>query len=185
MTELQKILKNKLKDLPHKPGVYKYLNAKGEVIYVGKAKDLRNRVLQYFGHDTRDQIPFLMAEAVDLDVVVVNSELEALFLENTLIKQYMPEYNIMLRDDKNYAFIKIDYSTEIPGITYARKVEGEPKSKYFGPYSSTRKIKQTLDFVRKIFPYCANKEIGKRPCFYYYLHRCPGICIGAITMKEY
>jgi excinuclease ABC subunit C len=185
MKALQNKLKTKLKELPHKPGVYKYLNKDGEVIYVGKAKDLRNRVMQYFGtQDTRAQLPFLMAEAVDLDFIVVNSELEALFLENTLIKQYLPEYNIMLRDDKNYAFIKIDYSTQIPTIGYARKIEKD-KAKYFGPYSSTKKIKQTLDFIRKIFPYCANKEIGKRPCFYYYLHRCPGICVGAITMEEY
>lgn len=178
-------LKDKLKDIPHKPGVYKFLNKDGEVLYVGKAKDLAKRVPQYFGHDTRVQLPFLMAEATDLDYVVVNSELESLFLENTLIKQYMPPYNIMLRDDKNYAFIKIDYSTQIPQITYVRKVENDKNSKYFGPYSSTKKIRQTLDFVRRVFPYCANKEIGKRPCFYYYLHRCPGICVGAISLEEY
>lgn len=178
-------LKDKLKDIPHKPGVYKFLDKDGAVLYVGKAKDLAKRVPQYFGHDTRVQLPFLMAEAADLDYVVVNSELESLFLENTLIKEYLPPYNIKLRDDKNYAFIKIDYSTEIPQITYARKVESDKNSKYFGPYSSTKKIKTTLDFVRRVFPYCANKEIGKRPCFYYYLHRCPGICIGAITLKEY
>ncbi len=178
-------LKDKLKDIPHKPGVYKFLNKDGEVLYVGKAKDLRSRVSQYFGADTRVQLPFLMAEAADLDYVVVNSELESLFLENTLIKEYMPPYNIKLRDDKNYAFIKIDYSTEIPQITYARKVDEDKKSKFFGPYSSTKKIKTTLDFVRRVFPYCANKEIGKRPCFYYYLHRCPGICVGQITLAEY
>jgi excinuclease ABC subunit C len=180
-------LKEKLKELPHRPGVYKFLNKDQEVIYVGKAKDLRSRVMQYFGTgDTRVQLPFLMADAVDLDFVVVNSELESLFLENTLIKEYLPQYNIQLRDDKNYAFIKIDHSTEIPQITYARKIEDDKKtSKYFGPYSSTRKIKQTLDFIRRIFPYCSNKEIGKRPCFYYFLHRCPGVCVGAITLKEY
>ncbi len=191
MTEL----KDKVKEIPHKPGVYKFLGKEGAVLYVGKAKDLRSRVVQYFGkHDNRAQLPFLMAEAVDLEYIVVNSELESLFLENTIIKQYMPPYNIMLRDDKNYAFIKIDYSTEIPQITYARKIftdssEGPGRStkkdKYFGPYSSTAKIRKTLDFIRKVFPYCANKEIGKRPCFYYYLHRCPGICVGAITMQEY
>lgn len=187
MSAINPKLKSKLKELPHKPGVYKYLNKDGEVIYVGKAKDLRNRIMQYFsGQDTRTQLPFLMAEATDLDFIVVSSELEALFLENTLIKQYMPEYNIMLRDDKNYAFIKIDYTTSIPTIGYARKIENNSKeAKYFGPYSSTKKIKQTLDFVRKIFPYCANKEIGKRPCFYYYLHRCPGVCIGTISLQEY
>jgi excinuclease ABC subunit C len=191
------MLKDKVKDIPHKPGVYKYLNKAGKVIYVGKAKDLRARVAQYFGHgDKRVQLPYLLAEAADIEYIVVNSELESLFLENTLIKQYMPKYNIMLRDDKNYAFIKIDYATEIPQITYARKIDdtsgpaASSKSsagadRYFGPYSSTAKIRKTLDFVRRVFPYCANKEVGKRPCFYYYLHRCPGICIGAITMAEY
>lgn len=182
------MLEDKVKDIPHKPGVYKFLSKDGTVLYVGKAKDLRSRVSQYFsGHDTRAQLPFLMAEAVDFDYIVVNSELESLFLENTLIKQYMPIYNIKLRDDKNYAFIKIDYSTEIPQITYARKIDSasSKQDKYFGPYSSTAKIRQTLDFVRRVFPYCANKEIGTRPCFYYYLHRCPGICVGAISMKEY
>ncbi len=184
-------LKDKLKDIPHKPGVYKYLDKNGVVLYVGKAKDLRSRVSQYFGtSDNRAQLPFLLAEAVDIEYIVVNSELESLFLENTLIKEYLPAYNIKLRDDKNYAFIKIDYSTEIPSITYARKIEEDkipdsPQTKYFGPYSSTAKIRQTLDFVRRVFPYCANKEIGKRPCFYYYLHRCPGVCIGVISLKDY
>ncbi len=180
-------LRAKIVDIPHKPGVYKFLDKNKRVIYVGKAKDLRRRVAQYFGPgDGRPQLPYLMAAAADLDYTVVNSELESLFLENTLIKEYMPEYNIMLRDDKNYAFIKIDYSTEIPQITYSRKVENDTRAaKYFGPYSSTRKIRDTLDFVRRIFPYCANKEIGKRPCFYYFLHRCPGVCIGAISLEEY
>lgn len=185
------MLKDKVKDIPHKPGVYKYLDKDGVVLYVGKAKDLRSRVAQYFGNsDTRAQLPFLLAEAVDIEYIVVNSELESLFLENTLIKEYMPAYNIKLRDDKNYAFIKIDYSTEIPSITYARKINQDkipdaPQTKYFGPYSSTAKIRQTLDFVRRVFPYCANKEVGKRPCFYYYLHRCPGVCTGVISLKDY
>jgi excinuclease ABC subunit C len=180
-------LKDKIKDIPRKPGVYKFLDKDKQVIYVGKAKDLRSRVAQYFGtHDSRPQLPFLMAEAVDVDYTVVNSELESLFLENTVIKQYLPQYNIMLRDDKNYAFIKIDYATQIPQITYARKIEDDQKTAtYFGPYSSTKKIRDTLDFVRKIFPYCANKQISDRPCFYYFLHRCPGICIGAVTLEEY
>lgn len=177
-------LKKKLADIPTKPGVYEFKNKAGKVIYVGKAKNLKSRVSQYFGHDTRIQIPFLIADAADIAYTVVESELEALFLENTLIKQYLPQYNIKLRDDKNYAFIKIDYTTPIPQITYARKVEKD-KAKYFGPYSSTYKIRQTLDFARKIFPYCANSEVGKRPCFYYHLHRCPGVCIGQISLEDY
>lgn len=189
-------LKQKVKDFPKEAGVYLFKDKRGEVLYVGKAKNLKVRVSQYFGQDKRPQLPYLVAEAEDVDYIVVGTELESLFLENTLIKQYLPPYNIKLRDDKNYAFIKIDYSTEIPQITYVRKLDSpvsnlEPKTsnlkpdKYFGPYSSTRKIRQTLDFVRRIFPYCANKQAGKRPCFYYYLHRCPGICVGAISMEEY
>lgn len=182
---MMQTLKNSIADFPHKAGCYLFKDHRGDVLYVGKAKDLKKRVSQYFGHDKRPQLPFLMEEARTIDFIVASSELEALFLENTLIKQYLPPYNIKLRDDKNYAFIRINYATEIPQIQYARKIEDEKTSKYFGPYSSALKIKRVLDTVRKIFPYCSNSEIGKRPCFYYYLHRCPGICIGAITPDEY
>ncbi len=192
-------MKEKLKNLPKQPGIYEFLDKNQRVIYVGKAKNLRSRVGQYFGHDDgRPQIPYLMKEAVDFNYTVVNNELESAFLENTLIKQHTPKYNIDLKDDKNYAFITIDYSFEIPQIGYSRKIqdkfEKDPKSeiinhkskiKYFGPYSAAYKIKQTLNLVRKIFPYCANQTIGSRPCFYYYLHRCPGICVGKISGAEY
>lgn len=182
-------LREKLQDVPQKPGVYKFLKADGTVLYVGKAKNLRSRLSQYFGKsDNRPQLPFLMAEATDFDYIVVSNELESLFLENTLIKEYLPQYNIMLRDDKNYAFIKIDHSTDIPQLTYVRKVEPiktGSNDRYFGPYSSTKKIGQTLDLVRRVFHFCANKEVGKRPCFYYFLHRCPGVCIGLMTTEEY
>lgn len=180
-------LKSKIASIPKQPGVYQFLNQDGEVIYVGKAKNLRSRVGQYFsGHDERPQLPFLIQEATDVQYTVVNNELESLFLENNLIKQYLPKYNIQLRDDKNYAFITIDYSTQIPQIGYARKFDSQNKQvKYFGPYSAAYKIRNTLNLVRRIFPFCANKEVSDRPCFYYYLHRCPGVCIGKISLDEY
>src|SRR4029077_16932462 len=104
------------------------LDKNARVIYVGKAKNLKSRVNQYFsGHDDRPQLPYLMAEAVDVNYTVVSNELESAFLENTLIKQYTPKYNIDLKDDKNYAFITIDYSFQIPQISYARKFD--PSSK--------------------------------------------------------
>src|ERR1051326_5951999 len=154
-------LKSKLSNIPPSPGVYQFLDKAGEVIYVGKAKNLKNRVAQYInGHDDRPQLPYLMKEAADVTYTVVNNELESLFLENTLISKYLPRYNIMLRDDKNYAFIKIDYSFEIPQIGYARKFEGQSGVKgqvsnvrYFGPYSAAYKIRNTLNLVRRIFPY--------------------------------
>ena len=215
---------------PHQPGCYLFKDAAGLVLYVGKAKDLRKRVSQYFGQDKRPQLPFLIEDASDIDYIVARSELEALFLENTLIKKHNPKYNIKLKDDKNYAFIAIDYSTQIPQIGYVRKITDandftpfvnpsaswgsrareqgrgyrlqtnskkrkvsllqpqtsnlKPNS-YFGPYSSVKKIRETLDFVRKIFPYCANTEVSGRPCFYYHLHRCPGVCVGAVSLEEY
>ncbi len=203
-------LENKIKDIPKSPGVYKFYNKGGEVIYVGKAKNLKARVNQYFkGHDEREQIPYLMEEATDVDYIVVSSELESLFLESTLIKQYLPKYNIMLRDDKNYAFIKIDYSTQIPQIVIVRKIDDlrrhseesddeesqqkrsftsfrmTPKARYFGPFTAAYKIRSTLNMIRRIFPYCSAQEVSGRPCFYYYLHRCPGVCVGKITLDEY
>ena len=181
-------LKNKISNFPTAPGVYLFKDKAGVVLYVGKAKNLKARVSQYFGtSDNRPQLPFLLADATDIDYIVVNSELESLFLENTLIKEYLPQYNIKLRDDKNYAFITIDSSFEIPKISYARKIDPVQKKliQYFGPYSSTKKIRTTLDFIRRIFPYCSNTEITNRPCFYYFLHRCPGVCIGQISLAEY
>ncbi len=212
-------LKSKILNIPKSPGVYQFLDKNGGVIYVGKAKNLRARVRQYFGDDdSRPQIPFLMAEAADVNYTVVSNELESAFLENTIIKQYRPKYNIDLKDDKNYAFITIDYSTEIPQIGYRRKIEDQPSYqpplnpplargggkgrrtkdsehsdkirrfgsvKYFGPYSAAYKIKNTLNLVRKIFPFCAATKVSSRPCFYFYMHRCPGVCVEKITIGEY
>jgi excinuclease ABC subunit C len=179
-------LKDKLQEVPQRPGVYKFLSNEGVVLYVGKAKNLRSRLSQYFNnHDHRLQLPFLMAEATDFEYIVVRTELESLFLENTLIKEYLPPYNIQLRDDKSYAFIEIDYSQEIPQLSYARKTIKDKNKKYFGPYTSVKKIIHTLDVARKIFQFCSNKQVGKRPCFYYFLHRCPGVCIGQVSLSEY
>lgn len=153
---------------------------------MGKAINLKNRVNQYFrgDGDGRPQIPALMKDVLDFEYIVTDSDVECLLLENTLIKKYMPRYNIKLRDDKNYSFIKIDYSEEIPQIYPTRNTDTK-NARYFGPYSSAARVRETLHILRKIFPYCANKKIGTRPCFYYYLHRCPGVCIGKVSLDEY
>ncbi len=179
-------LKEKLKNIAHKPGVYLFRGVGGEILYIGKAKDLRNRVSQYFHkeHDGRLQIPFLMQNVTDFETIITNNDVECLLLENTLIKKHKPRYNIKLRDDKNYVFIKIDYDTEIPQIYTIRNPDSK-NARYYGPYSSGLKVRETLHILRKVFPYCANKKISNRPCFYYYLHRCPGICIGKISMQDY
>lgn len=201
-------LKSKILNLPQKPGVYRFLDETGAVLYIGKAKNLRARVRQYLaGNDERPQIPFLMEEAADLDYTVVNTELESLYLERTLIQQYHPKYNIELKDDKSYAFIKIDYSTQIPQVIVVRKLDspsgirphlnplpvcrqgrlarrGGEGGDFFGPYTSAKKIRDLIFTVRKIFGLCAAKRTGK-PCFYFHLHRCPGVCGGEMSLGDY
>ena len=218
-------LKSKILNLPVSPGVYQFLDKHSGIIYIGKAKNLRSRVRQYFaGDDERPQIPYLMKEAVDFTYTVVNTELESLYLERTLIQKHHPKYNIELKDDKAYAFIVIDYSTEIPQITITRRpsdtnfklsssakatadlrqisnVKSNPKSKnqiskllpktqhlrpntYFGPYTSAKKIRDLIFMARRTFGLCSAPKVGK-PCFYYHLHRCPGVCAGIISPDEY
>ncbi len=183
--KLDPSIKRKLDSLPRQPGVYMFREAKGRVIYVGKANDLRSRVGQYFtGADERPQIPFMMAKQTGFEFIVASNEVESLLLENNLIKKHHPPFNIALRDDKSYAFIKIDHATQIPQI-YVTRNNAEPNARYFGPYSSSFKVRETLHLVRKIFPYCANSKVTDRPCFYYHLHRCPGVCFGKISLEEY
>ncbi|PIR96015.1 MAG: hypothetical protein COT92_03315 [Candidatus Doudnabacteria bacterium CG10_big_fil_rev_8_21_14_0_10_42_18] len=198
-------LKQKISNLPQKPGVYQFLDKTGRVLYIGKAKNLRARVKQYFGtSDERPQIPYLMKEVAKLDYTIVNTELESLYLERTLIQKHTPKYNIELRDDKNYAFIAIDYSTQIPQITIQRKIQEPitknqtnskskiakttsyklPATSYFGPYTSAKKIRDLIFTARKTFGICSAKKIGI-PCFYFHLHRCPGVCSGVISLSDY
>jgi excinuclease ABC subunit C len=192
-------LYSKIPSLPSSPGVYQFRDLKGGIIYIGKAKNLKARVRQYFtGHDERPQIPFLMREAADLDYTVVPTELESLYLERTLIQKHKPKYNIDLRDDKNYAFIAFDYQTPIPQITITRQITSSPAfrspttnyllpttNNYFGPYSAAYKAREILKTIRYIFPFCSATKVSNKPCFYYHLHRCPGVCVGVISVNEY
>jgi len=200
-------IKSKLKSLPINPGVYLFKNAKREILYVGKAKVLKNRVRSYFtqSHDLAPRTRQLVLNIADLEYIICDTETEALMLENNLIKKHQPRYNIMLRDDKNYQFIKIDYSTQIPQVYTTRKIENNSSrpalykrgganklksyklqaNRYFGPYTSGASVRQTLSLMRYVIPYCANSKIGERPCFYYHLSRCPGVCAGIISLEEY
>lgn len=207
---MQMSLAQKLQALPRKPGVYLFKDRRGEVLYVGKAKNLKNRIQSYFrgeqAHEPR--IELMIQEIADLDYVIVSSETESLILENNFIKQYRPRYNVRLRDDKNYQFIKVDYETEIPQVFAVRRIiplpqslppgEGNKKNisspqsgggkvggRHFGPYTSSLSVKQTLKLLRRIFNLCGNKKMGKKACFYYHLNRCPGVCVGQISLEEY
>jgi excinuclease ABC subunit C len=180
-------LELKLKDLPKEPGVYFHKNKAGKIIYVGKAAVLRNRVRQYFQKSrARDpKTEALVAEIYDTDWMVVESELEALFLEAEMIRRYMPQYNILLRDDKSMTYIRIDYDSDYPTVTMTRRPLDDG-AKYFGPYFSAFSVKKALRVLRKIFPYAVKKPGGeKRATLYYHLGLDPGLEEGKTSLEDY
>jgi excinuclease ABC subunit C len=180
----------KLAGLPDKPGVYIMHDADGKVIYVGKAIVLRNRVRSYF-HQTAqgaDRTRRLAGDIADLEWIVTESELEALILENELIKRHKPRYNIRLKDDKRYPYIKVSMQEDFPRIYIVRQMMDDG-ARYFGPFTSSHAVYQTLEVLRRLFPYrtCNRVITGQdaRPCLYYHIKRCSGPCIGAISKEEY
>lgn len=180
-------LENKLKDLPKEPGVYFHKNAKGEIIYVGKAAVLRNRVRQYFQNSrARDpKTEALVAEIVDTDWMVVESELDALFLEAELIRRYMPPYNILLRDDKSMVYIRIDYDSDYPTVSTSRRPLDDG-ARYLGPYLSTLSVRQALKLLRRVFPFATKKSMGqKRANLHYHLGLDPGLEEGKTSLEDY
>jgi excinuclease ABC subunit C len=180
-------VEEKLKQLPKEPGVYFHKNTTGEIIYVGKAAVLNNRVRQYFQKSrTRDpKTEALVAEIADLDWMVVESELEALFLEAEMIRRYMPRYNILLRDDKALSYIRIDYDSDYPTVTTTRRPLDDG-ARYFGPYFSTWQVRQALKLLRRIFPY-ATRQVGgqKRATLHYHLGLDPGLEEGKTSLEDY
>ena len=180
----------KLSLLPDSPGCYIMKHA-GEVIYVGKAVNLKNRVRQYF-HERKDHTPKVraMAEKVDdFDIILVGSELEAFALECNLIKLYKPHYNILLKDDKHYPYLKIDTNRPYPKIELVRSVKKDG-AKYFGPYRGTTVVREVLDVVRMVFPvrpclYNLNPEKKMRPCVHHQIGLCPAPCAGLISVEDY
>jgi excinuclease ABC subunit C len=180
-------LQTKLKDLPKEPGVYFHKDAKGGIIYVGKAAVLRNRVRQYFQKSrARDpKTESLVAEIHDTDWMVVESELEALFLEAEMIRRYMPRYNILLRDDKSMSYIRIDIDSDYPTVTLTRRPLDDG-ARYFGPYLSALMVKRALRVLRRIFPFAIKKHEGqKRTTLYYHLGLDPGLEEGKTTLEAY
>lgn len=182
---VQEILAN----LPKRPGVYLHKNEQGTVLYVGKAINLRSRVRSYF-HNNVDSIKTqrLRREIKDIEIITTDSELEALLLENTLIKKFKPKYNVRLKDDKRYPYIKIHWADDFPKVTVTRRMVRDG-SRYFGPYTSVWAVHQTLDLLRKVFPYltCDRTITGNdtRACLYYDIKLCNGPCIGAVSKDEY
>ncbi|MCH5184999.1 MAG: excinuclease ABC subunit UvrC [Oscillospiraceae bacterium] len=185
-------LQNELKMLPERPGVYIMHSSDDTVIYVGKAKILKNRVRQYFGSGKNHtpKVKAMVANVAYFEYIITDTELEALALECNLIKKYRPRYNILLKDDKHYPYIKVTMNEDYPKITTTRKCRDDG-AKYFGPYTGSNTVRNTLEVVRKIFspPVCGRKfpdDIGKgRPCLNYHIKNCFAPCTGKVSLEEY
>lgn len=183
-------MEEKLKKVPAAPGVYLMKGAGGGVLYIGKAKNLRARVRSYFREtgDTRYAVKFLASRTHDIDTIVTANEKEALFLEDTLLKKHKPRYNIRLKDSKTYVSIKITTKDEFPRILVTRQIKKDG-SRYFGPYPSARAVRETIKFIRRIFPLCvcSASVFGNRvrPCLDYQMGLCSAPAVGKITKEEY
>ena len=185
-------IKEELKKLPTKPGVYIMHGPKDEIIYVGKAVNLKNRVRQYFQstNGKTDKIKKMISLIRRFEYIVVDSEMEALVLENNLIKENSPKYNTLLKDDKTYPYIKVTAGEDFPRIFLTRRVKRD-KSRYFGPYTSAGAVRDTIDLLHRIFKIrtCSRRlpqDIGReRPCLYYHLGQCLGPCNGYVDKAEY
>ena len=185
-------IQEELKKLPAKPGVYIMHGEKDEIIYVGKAISLKNRVRQYFQSSRNKGIKIeqMVTHITRFEYIITDSELEALVLECNLIKEHRPKYNTMLMDDKSYPFIKVTVDEPFPRIMMARQMKKD-KSKYFGPYTSAGAVKDTIELIRKLYKIrsCNRKlpqDIGKeRPCLNHHIHQCDAPCQGYISKEEY
>ena len=183
-------LRRKLDTLPAKPGVYLMKDARGRVIYVGKAKVLRNRVRSYFQRaDQKDpKTRLLVRHIVDLDYLVVNNEKEAFITENNLIKEHRPRYNVHLRDDKSYLCLKLSTGDDFPRLYLVRRFLKDG-ARYFGPYDSSSSLRDTLAILNRHFPLrkCTDAQFSQRtrPCLMHQIRRCPGPCVGLVSREDY
>ncbi len=182
---METLIKKKIKMLPAKPGVYIYKNSSDRVIYVGKAVNLRSRVSSYFresGHEG-DKTARLVRAIRDFDFIITANELEALLLESTLIKKYKPHYNIRLKDDSGYPYLKLT-NEDYPRLEVARRITKDG-ARYFGPYSSASGVRGTLRFLHRVFPLRHCKTMKKEPCMYYHIDKCSGPCSGDVSPAQY
>ena len=182
-------IKKQVKSMPKLPGCYQYFDKKGELIYIGKAKNLFNRVNSYFMGDKKDspKLQVMVPQIEKIECIVVNSEIEALILENELIKKHKPKYNILLKDDKKFPYFVLT-KEDYPRIIIARKANKNMlKGKYFGPYTDARAMHATLEVINKIFPIkkCKTPKYKSRPCLYYDIGQCCAPCQNKITKEEY
>src|SRR5574344_532746 len=181
-------LRDILKNIPELSGSYQFYDKNNEVIYVGKAKNLKKRVSSYFNKNhERIKTKILVEHIEKIEFIITDSEIEAFILESHLIKKYKPKYNILLKDDKKYPYFLIT-KEDYPRIVIVRKKNLNPdKGKFYGPYTDAGAMHSTLDFLKKIFPLkqCKTPKFQNRPCLYYHIGRCMAPCQGKITPDEY
>lgn len=184
------LFERRLRIAPDKPGVYIMKDVRGNVLYVGKASVLSNRLRTYFGSPSSlpRKIQRMLSHLDDFECIVTDSEAEALILENTLIKRHKPRYNARLKDDKTYPYLKIDLSEEFPRVYITRRVANDG-ARYFGPFATAGSVRQTMDLVKRLFPYrsCTKAITGKdpRPCLEFFINRCVAPCTGHATKEDY
>jgi excinuclease ABC subunit C len=183
-------VQEKLKALPTKPGVYLFRDARGEVLYIGKAKSLRPRVRSYFQKgESRAAIAQLPGRVADLEVIVTDTEVEALHLEQNLVKRHRPPFNVRLRDDKSFPYIAVTVEDEYPRVMFTRERHRRGVV-YFGPYANAKKVRETLDVLNRVFPYrpCEGPKPGRHsgiPCLDYHIERCLAPCVGYVSNEDY
>ncbi len=183
-------LEEKLKYLPAGPGVYLYKDEAGKIIYVGKALSLKNRVRSYFQHGAQQppKTRLMLEKVADLDIIVTDSEVEALILEQNLIKEHRPRYNVMYKDDKSYPYLKVTLGDDFPRVMITRR-HIKDGARYFGPYTRVGAVNETMRLLKKIFPFrsCKQKEpaVRSRPCLNYHINRCLGPCSGQVDRDKY
>lgn len=184
---LSEAVLDKVRNLTTQPGVYLWKNDKGQIIYVGKAVNLRNRVRSYVRHDAKraPKVTAMMSHAADVETIVVANEMEALILENTLIKKHRPRYNIMLRDDKTYPYIKVTVQEDYPRVFMTRRVHRDG-ARYFGPFADAGAVHRVLKLIQRAFRIRSCRTMqANRPCLQYHLHHCDAPCVHYITKGEY
>ena len=185
-----KTLLNKANQLPLLPGVYIMLDDRGEVIYVGKAKKLKNRVSSYFHGDHLPKVAAMVEKVADFQVIVAGSEFEALVLENSLIKRHKPHYNILLKDDKGYPFIRMDRREAYPRMEISARAEKDGAD-YYGPFGGRNQSREIIDAISKalLLPDCSRvfpRDVGKeRPCLNYHMEKCAGWCLRDASAEDY
>src|SRR5438128_7597467 len=184
-------IEEQLKRLPAKPGVYVFRAADGRVLYIGKAKSLRPRVRSYFqrGGDGRAAAGTLAPRVADIEVIVTGTEVEALHLEQNLVKRHRPPFNIRLRDDKSFPYIAVTVEDEYPRVMFTRERHRRGVV-YFGPYANAKKVRETLDVLNRVFPYrpCEGPKPGRHsgiPCLDYHIERCLAPCVGYVSKEDY